>query len=75
MKTFKIGDAVKYSSGWLQSTGLIASEYGHAKGTITDIKQVNTRIQLITVKWDMNELPSKILNTNLSKIREGVSND
>jgi len=73
MSKFNIGDKVHYSKSFLQSTGLIASEEAHANGVIENIKQINNRIQLITVKWNI-DLPNKILNTNLSKIG-GVSND
>ncbi len=74
MTTFKIGDTVKYSSGWLQSVGLVASEFGHATGIVENIKTLASQRQIVTIFWDNEQLPTKAINTNLIKTK-GVSND
>lgn len=74
MITFKIGDTVKYSSGWLQSVGLVASEFGQVKGIVENIRALPNQRQIVTVQWDNEHIPTKIINTNLIKVK-GVSND
>lgn len=60
---FKKGDKVAYAVQWLRSVGLSHSDYAHARGIVTDI---NGRI--ITVKWDTNDIPPKVLDSNLAKV-------
>ncbi len=66
MTKLQIGDNVAYSATFLRSICCFTGDLPHARGIITDIKPVGER-QLITVDWDCEDIPGKVISGNLAK--------
>jgi len=64
----KKGDKVQYSSSWLRSVGLYTGDYGRAKGVVLGVKKINDTTQVVSIRWDKPDIPTKVLNKNLSKM-------
>ncbi len=62
-----IGDAVAHSVQWLQSVGMSHSDLSHARGKVTAIKVNGGQVpNVITVDWGTDEIPPRILESNLA---------
>jgi hypothetical protein len=59
----KVGDRVRYSVRWLQSTGQYTGDIAHATGTVTTITPFAGG--LATVDWHNDSVPAKVLVANL----------
>ncbi len=70
-KTSKIqvGDRVAYKASFLRSTGQYTGDIPHARGIVTDIKPFGDNA-LATIDWKNDEIPPKVLLSNLSKVTE-----
>ena len=62
---FKIDDRVAYSVQFLKSIGESHGAMSHARGNITVINPFGDNA-LITIKWDDDDMPRKVLSANLA---------
>lgn len=62
-----VGDKVAYKASFLRSTGQYTGSVPHARGTVTELKPLGDKI-LATVDWQNDEIPAKVLLSNLSKV-------
>jgi len=61
------GDAVAHSVQWLQSVGMSHGDLSHARGKVTAIKVNGGQVpNVITVDWGTDEIPPRILESNLA---------
>lgn len=63
----EVGDKVMYSKSFCQSIGAYTGEIPHARGTITDFVSLGSK-RLAVIDWN-NDAPGKVLDVNLSKVR------
>lgn len=66
--TVAVGDRVAYSAKWLRSTGQVASDIGHARGTVTALESPTPNWTLATIQWENGDFPNKVLVSNLAKV-------
>lgn len=69
MSKIAIGDRVAYSKAFLQSTGQLTGSIPHARGVVTAIKDYGGMV-LATVDWKNEDIPSKVITSNLSTIKQ-----
>ncbi len=67
MKALQIGDNVAYSANFLRSIACYTGDMPSARGIVTDIKPLGER-SLLTVNWDNEDIPSKVISANLAKV-------
>lgn len=68
VKGISVGDQVRYSRNWLQSTSTFTGDLPRAKGTVTAIKDYGST-KIATIEWDKPDLPEKVNVANLSKVK------
>lgn len=69
VKDIQVGDTVRYSRQWLQSTGTHTGELPRAKGTVTAIKDLGST-KIATIDWGNPDIPERVNVVNLSKVRQ-----
>jgi hypothetical protein len=75
VKAIEVGDQVRYSRNWLQSTSTFTGDLPRAKGTVTAIKDLGS-LKIATIDWDKPDLPERVNVANLSKVKQrGVADD
>ena len=67
MRALQIGDKVAYSASFLRSIGCFTGDMPHTRGIITDIQPIGER-QLVTVNWDCEDIPPKVISANLARV-------
>ena len=67
VKNIQVGDTVRYSRQWLQSTGTFTGDLPRAKGVVTAIKDYGST-KIATIEWDKPEIPERVNVANLSKV-------
>lgn len=60
-----VGDRVRYSRAFLQSTMQYAGAVPHARGTVIAVAIEDKKFRLVTVEWD-NVSASNVLACNLT---------
>lgn len=65
MKTFKIGDRVKYTREFCRNTGQITGDTPRDRGIVTEIKKYSDSFVLVTVEWQLDS-PGKVAAANLT---------
>jgi len=68
VKDISVGDTVRYSRQWLQSTGTHTGDLPRAKGTVTAIKDLGS-LKIATIDWDKPDVPERVNIANLSKVK------
>jgi hypothetical protein len=68
VKAIEIGDTVRYSRAWLQSTSTFTGDLPRAKGIVTAIKDLGG-LKIATIDWGNPEIPEKVNVANLSKVK------
>ncbi|QEH36577.1 hypothetical protein OJF2_51610 [Aquisphaera giovannonii] len=69
VKDIQVGDTVRYSRRWLQSTGTHTGDLPRAKGTVTAIKDYGST-KIATIDWGNPEIPERVNVANLSKVKQ-----
>ncbi|WP_152051773.1 hypothetical protein [Tautonia marina] len=69
IKGIQVGDTVRYSRTWLQSTGTITGDLPRAKGIVTAIKDLGST-KIATIEWDKPDIPERVNVANLSKVKQ-----
>jgi len=69
VKAIEVGDHVRYSRAWLQSTGTHTGDLPRAKGTVTAIKDLGS-LKIATINWENPEIPERVNVANLSKVKQ-----
>lgn len=64
-----VGDQVRYSRQWLQSTGTFTGDLPRAKGVVTAIKDYGST-KIATIDWGNPEIPERVNVANLSKVKQ-----
>jgi hypothetical protein len=67
-KGIEVGDNVRYSRNWLQSTATHTGDLPRAKG-ITAIKDLGS-LKIATIDWDLPDIPERVNVANLSKVKQ-----
>jgi len=68
VKDIQVGDTVRYSRQWLQSTSTHTGDLPRAKGTVTAIKELGS-LKIATIDWGNPDIPERVNVANLSKVR------
>lgn len=68
VKGIEVGDTVRYSRQWLQSTGTHTGELPRAKGVVTAIKDYGST-KIATIDWGNPDIPERVNVANLSKAK------
>lgn len=75
LSKISIGDTVKYKASFLRSTGQLTGDIPFAKGKVTDIKPLGDN-QIATIDWGDENIPARVLTSNLSKVTQrGVADE
>ena len=61
----EVGSPVAYSVQWLKSVGLSHSEYSHARGKVLELQPLGSNF-MATIEWDNEDVPAKVLASNLA---------
>ena len=69
VKDISVGDTVRYSRTWLQSTSTHTGEIPRAKGIVTAIKDLGG-LKIATIDWGNPEIPERVNVANLSKVKQ-----
>ncbi len=70
-----VGDRVAYKASFLRSTGQYTGDIPHARGVVTEIKPLGDNA-LATIDWGNDEIPAKVLTSNLSKVTQrGIADE
>jgi hypothetical protein len=74
-KGINVGDTVRYSQTWLQSTSTFTGDLPRAKGKVTAIKDLGG-LQIATIDWGNPDIPERVNVANLSKVKvRGVADE
>ena len=65
--TVQIGDRVAYSAKWLQSTGQVAGDIGHARGVVVALESPTPDWTLATIQWN-GDFPARVNVANLARV-------
>ncbi len=68
-QSLAIGDRVRYSRQWLQSTGQYAGDCANAKGVVIGLKPFGDNA-LAEIDWNNPDIPSRVLACNLSTVKQ-----
>lgn len=68
MSELAIGDHVAYSADFLRSICCYTGDIPAARGIITALKPLGTRVTIATVEWDREDIPAKVITTNIAKV-------
>ena len=69
---FKVNDKVAYSVDFLRSIGETTGEMPFARGIVVKVSEFTTNRQLVTVDWDNEDIPAKVLNCNLAIVGPNI---
>ena len=69
-KKVQVGDRVGYSAAFLRSTGQMAGDAGHARGHVTELKELSKGSTVLArIQWEGNhDLPGRVNVANLAKV-------
>lgn len=67
VQPIKVGDRVAYSAAFLRSTGQHTGDIPHAKGTVTELKQLG-EVTLAVIEWGNPDIPEKVNVKNLCHV-------
>ena len=67
MRAIQVGDKVAYSVQWLRSTGQVAGDAGHARGTVEAIDTYSAGFTLARIKWNC-DMPERVHVNNLAVV-------
>jgi hypothetical protein len=62
-----VGDPVRFSTHWLRSIHATTGDLPHARGVVTELKQVGKKT-VATVDFHDGLAPMKVLVSNLSRV-------
>lgn len=68
VKIFAVGDRVKFSAAWCNSTSQHTGPIPFARGKILNIKQYSPSFGIATIEWEndiADEIPTKVNTRNL----------
>ena len=69
VRGINVGDTVRYSRDWLQSTGTFTGDLPRAKGVVTAIRDYGST-KIATVDWGNEDIPERVNVANLSKVKQ-----
>lgn len=64
-----VSQRVAYSVQFLKSIGMSHSDMAHARGTVTELKELSKECVLARIQWDgAADLPERVNVANLAKV-------
>ncbi len=66
----QVGDAVRFARAFLQSTYQTSRYWTGARGRVVDLQPVSRAVFVVVVQWDRPDLPTRVLNSNLEKVKK-----